>query len=360
MRNKKLLALGMASLMVMSSTCVAFADDTTTNPAGDTITGNGSIEGYIVQDVFTVTLPTVTNVSFKMDPQELLRLSGSSTTIDGTAASDMDADSYGSKVLFEKDSNLLTSSEDITIVNKSSYDVDVKVDISFTGLSKDGEDGYTIGIVDKNADDYTAGTNTDIYMSLTTTSGTLLNTTETKDTANATTKAIGSATYSATTTIGAAPEAAFEVTGTDKDSYKYTLIGDTSAITFNQVTYNLSGDLNVAADWTNFNADDAAALGFTFVYSVDKHVNGLSDGDTVNVASGETTKTLTIAGDSAPVSIWNGAYPLSGATISGNDITIAKDTDVNSTWIFNNPDTYALTVVLADNSQITINVVVAQ
>lgn len=364
MKQKKLVALGLASLMVASNVCMAFGADSTSNPANGNITGAGSIEGYIVQDVFTVTLPTVDNANFafNLDPQELLRLSGSKKTIDTVAADTMVADSYGSKILFADSANYVTKSKDITIVNKSSYAVDVKVDITFSGLTKDGDDGYTIGIVDKTADGYTAGKNTDLYMSLTTTPGTLTGTTEAKTDASKVVSAINNAKYTTTTTLAAAPNTAFAVTGTSKSDYRYALKGtsDLASIAFSQVTYNLSGELNVNGDWTNFNKDASAALSYTFAYTVDKHVDGLSDGDTVNVSSGATTTTFKIAGTKAPKSVWNTKYQLSGASITGNTVTLTSGTDVNSTYLFNTPGTYPLTVVLDDESKITINVVVAK
>ena len=65
MRTKKILALAMATMMTLSSTVIAFADDKTTeSAAAGTITGEGTSEGYVEKSIFTVSVPTVSTVPF--------------------------------------------------------------------------------------------------------------------------------------------------------------------------------------------------------------------------------------------------------------------------------------------------------
>ena len=98
MKQKKVLAMSMATIMAFASTGMVFADDVTdASKATGSVDGTGTIEGYAETDVFTVTLPTTKKVDFKIDPQELLKAISSSDTLDGTAFS-TPTDGYGKTV----------------------------------------------------------------------------------------------------------------------------------------------------------------------------------------------------------------------------------------------------------------------
>lgn len=360
MRNKKLLALGMASLMMVSSISTVFAADATdAASATGSIEGNGGIVGFIDKDVFTVSLPTVANIDFTIDPQELLLVGTPDATLDGSQI----ATGYADKVLFKDTTNYLTKTKDITIVNKSTYDVDVTLDVSVTGLTKDGDDPYTINLVDTSADGYEAGTNADMSLTVTPTTGTSTDggdVTGSAGTAVAITDAAGT---SIKTTIAAISdiEDAYEVKYASQ-TYSYGLKDDVSTVAFNAVAYNLSGTVNTAADWTNFNKDTAKALKATIAYTVDKH----EDGPKVVM---DSTGKITISNLTAAQNVANYAsvsltaddttYALSASTSSFDGA--AWDASTGGTAVFQLNSKYAVwnsknvtvTVTLSDNSTIT-------
>lgn len=300
MRTKKILALAMATMMTLSSTVIAFADDKTTeSEAAGTITGEGTSEGYVEKSIFTVSVPTVSTVPFRIDPQELLLATKDKTngltafTIDGSDA----AAGYGDKTLFgtiEETTGTFTSkSANIDFINKSSFEVDVEIKASVTGLTDDST--YDVALLDK---DTAFGTATEMKLTLTPTAGT---STAGKVTPGQT---AGEATYIAetgatsTVKVAAAPETAFEVAKDTDGNYNYALIGNTDAIAFNSVTFNLAGTVNKAADWKAFDEADTA-MNVSLAYSVKKHVDNeeaaFSTGDavgTINYSKGKGTGEL--------------------------------------------------------------------
>lgn len=295
MKQRKLLALGMATLMALSSTVMAFAADETAEPATGSVSGDGTLEGFVDKEVFTVTLPTTSTIDFKLDPQELLLATKSTAKLDGSAL----AAGYGSKILFVDGDNFTSKSADITVVNKSTFDVDVTIGAKLTGLSTDN---YNIDVLDASADDFDFGDSTAITMAITPSTNKLTGTTPgtaVAGTATALTSAENGITLTETVAVSDDVDKAYEVTGTT-GSYSYGLKADTSAVAFNTVTFNLSGTVNTAADWTNFSKATNAALGVEITYSVSKHSDSpvFTTGDAVG-----TIAYTTGSGDSALASI---------------------------------------------------------
>lgn len=273
MKTRKILAFGMATMLTLSSTVMAFAADETTDPASGSVNGSGSLEGYVDKEVFTVTLPTTADVNFKLDPQELLLATSSSAQLDNAAL----AAGYGDKVLFVDSTNYLSKSKDITVVNKSTFDVDVEVNAKLSGLTKDGDGGYAIQVMDASADDFDFGTDTAITMALTPSTNTITGTQEgtaVAGTATYLTDATAGVTVKETVAVSDDVDDAYKVTGTS-GSYSYGIDATAAAtVAFNEVVFNLSGTVNTAADWTNFSKDSAAALAVQVTYKVTKHVDG--------------------------------------------------------------------------------------
>lgn len=357
MRSKKLLALGMASLMIISTCVPVFAEessaaaegaDAVSAPASGTLAGSGDIEGYVDKDVFTVTLPAIANVNFSIDPQELklaTQTDDAKYQLDGAEA----VEGYGDKVLFkDAEGNDVTKSGDITVVNKSTYAVDVKLDIKLTGLEKTGDDGYKIEVVNDSVEDFAWGTDTAISMKVTPSQGEPGEAPEAPPEENPEeggeepeeTPADNGDTYltdaaagvSVTSTVDAIADIteAYEVKGNKTDGYTYGLKDDVSGVTFNQVTFNLSGSVNKEANWANFNKDASKALKVEIAYTVDKHsdtpeFDGTAD---VSIPVTETTVTsITITGaDKATATLavaadkWsyaNGAVTIKAAWLNG-------------------------------------------
>ncbi len=285
MKLKKFIALGMAGLLTMSCATVALAADVT-DPSAATgnVTGEGDLEGYVDKNVFTVTLPTVTTVQFVLDPQELILATlpeSSAPELDGAAF----ATGYADKILFKDGTNYKTKSSDITVVNKSTFDVDVTIGAKITGLTKTGDGGYDVKVVASDAD---FGSDTAISMALTPSTNTLTGTTEGTPTAGTPVALDG--TDAGITTVSKVAvstdvDNAYEVTKSG-DAYSYSMKADVSGVAFNEVTFNLSGKLNKTADWTNFNKDTTAKLSVGITYSVAKHVDNAAPTFTAGTGRG--------------------------------------------------------------------------
>lgn len=321
MRSKKLVALGLASMMLLSTTTVAFAADASSAPATGSIAGDGGIVGYIDKEVFTVTLPTTSDVNFTIDPQELKLATDATFKVDDNTAQA----GYGAKVLFEnanKNSDgYATKSKAIAVVNKSTFDVDVKLDAKVTGLSKAGE--YDIKMVD---DVSTAGTDTAMSLKITPTTGTSTKgaaissgTVGTAVTLNGTAEGV-SVVQKVDTIEDPSSAVAYEV-GTDgSGGYVYKLKDNVESIAFEAVEFNLSGEVNTAADWSKFNEDGSKALKVELTYTIDKHVEGpqvtMSADGLITITGLTATKNLATMDD---------------ITLTADGTTYSPSTK-NSTW----------------------------
>lgn len=149
MKNyKRFAALALAATMVVGSglTVMATDADAPAAPGTGSSTGTGEYEGYVEEtSVFSVTVPTDASATkgfnFFVDPNGLLaatnyaRISGATAADFETGASlfferTPDADATPAVVKYGKDS------EEITLTNKSSYEVNVEVSATVTGADK--------------------------------------------------------------------------------------------------------------------------------------------------------------------------------------------------------------------------------
>ena len=135
--RKRFLALVAAAAMVLAP-CTAFATDSVTSPAIGGESGDGKVEGWVDKEVFTVVLPTVADgaLDFILDPQGLIK---DTTAGSGENEGAYNGKKFGEGTLFfnhatQVDGKDYTNTSDtLTIVNKSSIPVDVKVDVIATG-----------------------------------------------------------------------------------------------------------------------------------------------------------------------------------------------------------------------------------
>ena len=299
---KKVVALAMAATMVLSSSVLAFADDATAAPATGSAAGVGDIEGYVDKNIFTVTLPTVTDINFTLDPQEL-RLAAE-TAGGGTATTTLDVDGtasaitagYGAKVLFlaADNTNFLSKSVALKVVNKSTFDVQVSMTTKLTGLaSPEAVAPYDVKVI---ADTETAtATSTAISMKLQASSYDITGSTEANLTsipASATALTASTEGVKTTDIIKAATNYAdaYKVTGNKTSGYKYELDATAAqSVAFNGIAYDLSGTVATKGDWTNFNKSNAE-LGVEISYTINK-VGGVKEvyaalmGNTLYIAS---------------------------------------------------------------------------
>ena len=238
--RKRFLALVAVAAMVLAP-CTAFATDTTTSPAIDGSEVDGSFEGWVNKDVFKVELPTLsTQFNYILDPQGLIADSKAAGTGDQTG---LVKDDYKGKK-FEPDATLFfkhttptvgtsydysSTSDALTVVNKSSIPVNVQVAITPTGSA--------VAFATDKA--FTNSTNPEVYIGIVglTTDGAV---------------AVDPDSESATATaqIEAVTADAFEVhynSGTG--SYSYELKAGFSD--FPELSFSLEGAANPKADWSS-------------------------------------------------------------------------------------------------------------
>lgn len=121
----KLIAASTAATLLLAPATV-FADDVTDpGSASSGINGNGELEGYVKKDVFRVVLPTIQDVDFTLDPQGLLNKANSTKYPTKAGAVYFENAAAGGG-----DPSYTDTSDEITIYNKSSYDVEVGLSVT--------------------------------------------------------------------------------------------------------------------------------------------------------------------------------------------------------------------------------------
>lgn len=222
---RNVIALTLFSVMIIGSPILILAEETGQANAS----GVAQMEGFIKPDVYQVVLPTDVNgiFDFVLDPQKLIE--------------ETNAEAYGGKT-FEKGATVFfhrsdgrmaeeysSSSDSVTISNRSTVPVDVLVEVS---ISPDSLGNITL------TDDrgFTDDTGTSLYMALT--DGKHIVPVKTE----------GS---SIQTTIPAAPGDAFKyIYNQERGEYSYELKEDLSGIPFPEYSFQLTGAANEKGDWS--------------------------------------------------------------------------------------------------------------
>lgn len=254
-KMKKFLAALTATAMLFSTMTVMAAEDTTA-PASGEITAEGELEEYLEKDVFSVVLPTVSEISFVLDPQGLLHVADEDLYTGGTGAAYFDNTVSGGDKSFSNTSNA------IIIRNKSSYDVDVKLNLEVTS-----ED---IALV--TSGDLATATAPSMYLGLTVSDGNV----------TSTATVTGSDYVAETETVDAVPVVTsgdakgyiIDVTGGDSPSgyaYSYKLTDVFTDADADYIGYNLTAACNNVEDWKSVDTKVSAKI----VWSCDK-VGGTS------------------------------------------------------------------------------------
>lgn len=292
MKIKKLLALGMAATMMVSSSLVAFAEEAT--QAGGT-TGAGKVEGVVDTEVFSVVLPTVledgSTLAFVLDPQGLIHKTSG-------AAYESSTFEDGATLFFKNASGSTTyssTSDVLKVTNKSSVKADVTVTAKITG-----NEGIALSS-DKNfADDTSAS----MYMAVV-------------EVANPSPAAITDADgVKLTATMDAAPADAFEYTyNSDTKKYSYGLKAEDqlASITFEKYEFKLTGASNAKGDWTGL---DAVTPSVEVTWNVTKHVDNAAPTFTTGAGVGEINYTAG-AGNDGLASITSITMVLGGTAFDG-------------------------------------------
>lgn len=272
-KMKKFLATLTATAMLFSTMTVMAAEDTTA-PASGEITAEGELEEYLEKDVFSVVLPTVNEISFVLDPQGLLHVADEDLYTGGTGAAYFDNTVSGSNVKSFSD-----TSNPIIIRNKSSYDVDVKLNLEVT----------TEDIALVTSGDLATAAAPSMYLGLTVSDGS----------AASTATVTGSDYVAATKTVAAVPVVdgssvtkGYEIDVTSGDSpsgysYSYKLTDDFTDADAKYIGYNLTAACNNVEGWKSVDTKVSAKI----VWSCDKtggtsvvDAYALDDGTAVYVA----------------------------------------------------------------------------
>lgn len=254
MRNaKRFLATATALTMVLTP-ITAFAAESTTPGTGTTIEGEGKFEGSVNKEVFTIVLPTVANVDFTLDPQGLLKVADSSKYSIGAGAV------YFANAVADGDPTYSATSDAITIKNKSSYPVDVDLNVTLT-MTDD------IALVEESA--LANAASPSLFLGL-------------KINSDGTPDAITTKTYTAEKQQLTDILASYEVVGSkDKPADDADAVASPSGYYYSfklgdgfkeedapSVSYFLTGKCDTTADWTGI---DTAAVKADIVWTCTKH-----------------------------------------------------------------------------------------
>ena len=127
---KKSIAATSALAMALSIAPLAGAADGETDieNAKGNVTVTDQFEGYVDKKVFNVVLPTVSSITFTLDPQGLLNIadSGKYTQKTGAVYFSNTGDSYSD------------TSDAIEVTNQSSYDVNANIKLTVTNTEDSG------------------------------------------------------------------------------------------------------------------------------------------------------------------------------------------------------------------------------
>lgn len=257
---KKFLAVLTVASMVFAPTSVFAADSTDADAAGagSDITGDGKLEGYINKDVFRIVLPTIQNVNFTADPQGLLTIGGVSGFGGGPGAvyfTNAPATDGGTATHSD-------TSDPITVINKSSYELDVKLNVEL--------DTKGVALV-SSKDDLETATVPSLYMGLKTDGGAPVAITEatTEKPFKASQKVEGVAEVTNASDKGYIIKASSTAPDPNPDNIKPSPSGQyysyelTSAFTdadAEKVSYELTAACDKTADWENVNDDMTAKV----------------------------------------------------------------------------------------------------
>jgi hypothetical protein len=261
---KKLVAGTLCASMVMGMSVTAFADGETTSKTDDikdaegttTTTGTGKVEGIVDKDVLAYVLPTSNNeFDFTLDPQGLI-----DATKTSTGAQIATSAAGGTLFFTDSDSKYNNTSAALTIYNAGTTKIDVTLNATVTGLTKDNA---TIALnTDKT---FANDTSASIYLGVITKVGT--------GSADAAV-AITEDGVSITKTLDAVASSKYETTKSG-DTYSYSRVSGFSAATDGvPMTVSLEGASNSAASTADWQAVSAVKPGVDIVWTVEKHVDG--------------------------------------------------------------------------------------
>lgn len=222
---RNVIAFALSSAMIVGSPIFILAEE----PEQSTASGVVQMEGIIKPDVYQVILPTDVNgvFDFVMDPQRLIGETNAAIYGDKTYEK-------GATVFFHRSDGQTadeysSSSDHVTIINRSTIPVDVLVNVD---ISLDSLGNITMA-KDRG---FVNDTSASLYMALTDGEHTV---------------PIGKEGSYIQTTIPAAPKNAFEYNyDPECGEYGYRLKDDLSGVQFPEYSFQLTGAANEKGDWS--------------------------------------------------------------------------------------------------------------
>lgn len=259
----KFIALAMAcTLLVTPLTALGAEGDADSSVSGNTVpgttvsvSGNGQVEGIVNKEVYCVVLPTqdenADTFNFILDPQDLISKTNHEAYDNISSVS-------GNQLYFTKGDELSGTSETLTVLNKSSVDVDVTVSATIGGLSDGADDpAYEISLAESDTFDEDDDS-TSIYLGLNVDADAPV--VLTADEGASVTK----------TLAGADDKYSEKYVGEPGKKYDFVL-DEPDADDFAKLEFSLSGACNTNADWAD--AKDAVPS-INLVWGFDKAAQG--------------------------------------------------------------------------------------
>lgn len=322
----KFIAATTAATMLLTPATVFAADVTDPAAASSSVSGDGSLEGYVNKDVFCVVLPTISDVNFTLDPQGLLAKADSTKYKQSTGAVYFENDPASGST----DPTYSGTSKDIKFINKSSYAVEVGLSVTLN-----------TGDVSLSAKDALASaTVPSLYLGLI------------KDTDAAV--AITSDSYDSTAaTVAAVPEVdgstvtkGYEITSSSTAIegvtqspngyyYSYSLTSGFADSDAKNVVYKLEGQCDTKADWSKINTKAVtASIAWTIEKAGQPKISGsaYSRSNTANTytLTNFTGKTISSIGVSVDGTSVAGTLPTEAYSVDASSTTLTIDGTKNS------------------------------
>lgn len=241
-RYKKVFIGIFAVAIAASGSLAVFTADSRAYPKGSS-KGSGSIEGVVSTDIFNIVLPAVpekvvdknapiaTIYDFILDPQKLLTNGGFADEKYPGKTFEPDASLFFENTVGTPSYDYSHTSDPLTIQNKSTMDVDVRLNATLAGMSN---------ITLTNDETFTDDKNASVYLALTTTNNNKVSPIDK---------------YGAfiRSTLAGRPNAYEYAYDAVSGKYKYQLKSDdvlsAANITFADFTFQLTGTCNPSNDW---------------------------------------------------------------------------------------------------------------
>ncbi|MCI8324875.1 MAG: hypothetical protein HFI54_14775 [Lachnospiraceae bacterium] len=328
--QKKFIGVLTAAIALSGSlTLFALHPDASSETTPKSTKGIGKVEGTLSTDVFNVVLPTISDkvigkdtpqttiYDFILDPQKLLS-SGSAADKYPGKTFEPDATLYFENILGNPTYDYSHTSDPLAIQNKSTMNVDIKLDATLTGMKN-------IILTGDNA--FNNDKNTSVYLSLIDDKGKI--------------SSIDKYGAFLRSTLSGRPNAYKTVYDPASNKYKYILKTSdelqNSNISFDDYSFQLTGACNTANSWSKLPDSIAPKITVTWTVSPRPDNKAPSIGKTFYVMTKNLPTTLDVdlgSGDLAATNIRSITFKDPSGT-TANTLTTNNYTFSNDSLIFN-------------------------